>query len=679
MNTRRLSHLIRPLLLTLAAVEALAAPAVDGEMLKRGEYVARLGDCIACHTTPGGEPMAGGLELKTPFGVIYSTNITPDRKTGIGSYTFAQFDRAMREGVAADGHNLYPAMPYPSYAKMAPDDMQALYAYMMHGVAASERQNRPSEMKWPFSMRWGLSLWNALFLDKAVFQADPERSAGWNRGVYIVQTLGHCGSCHTPRGLAFQEKAMSDKGSSGRHFLAGFTFDAWHAVSLRDLWPDDEMVRFLKTGRNSFGIASGAMTEVVSHSTQHFTDDDLRAMAEYMGSLPANAGAVAKSTPRPAYVQVAHDTLYRTRGGLGYLQFCSTCHRRDGRGVGDIFPTLAQNTSVQAKDPTSVIRIVLAGWESAVTQNHPRAFGMPGYHSLEDDEIAEIVSFVRTQWGNQGTPVDAAQVKKIRDELALRPVESAFRTPRYAAMLQAANADQVIRGMRLMTETKALLPDHVGNEMNCSSCHLNGGTVAGGSPFVGISAFFPWDNPRAGKTIDLRDRINGCFRRSMNGKPVPRNSPDMDAMVAYTDWMKGDYKRGDKVPGRGIGRNTIDENIVPDPENGRKVYEADCAVCHGADGQGYRLADGSYAFPPLWGGGSFNIGAGMARVYTAAAFVKHNMVMGHGRKFPLAQGASRSDQEIVDVAHYFAYMPRPDFPDKIHDWPNGKKPKDARY
>lgn len=188
------------------------AARVKSDQIRRGEYVARLGDCVACHTAPGGKPMAGGLELKTPFGALYSTNITPDRETGIGNYSFEQFDRSVREGVAADGHNLYSAMPYPSYAKMNEQDLRDLYAYLMEGQPPVSQANQPSEMSWPFSMRWGLSLWNWVFLDKTRFQPDQSRDAAWNRGAYLIQGPGHCGACHTPRGFGFQEKAMTHAG-----------------------------------------------------------------------------------------------------------------------------------------------------------------------------------------------------------------------------------------------------------------------------------------------------------------------------------------------------------------------------------------------------------------------------------------------------------------------------------
>ena len=658
----------------------LAASPTNGsqnDQVKRGEYLSTLGDCAACHSTQGGKAMAGGLELKTPFGKLYSTNITPDKQTGIGNYTFEQFDRAMRKGVAPDGHNLYPAMPYPSYAKITSEDMQALYAYLMKGVEPVAQANKPNEMKWPFSIRSGLTLWNKLFLDDKPFVAEKAKGEQWNRGAYLVQGLGHCGSCHTPRGIAFQEKAMSQDGKNGNLFLAGSTVDAWHAVGLRDIWTVRDIVEFLKTGRNQHATAYGTMTEVIGLSTQHFSDQDLEAIAVYLKSLPADHQQ-SKGTPKTAFApQPAGVKLYKTAGGLGYDQFCSTCHRKDGLGVTGLFPPLAGNRSILSEDPTSAIHVTLSGWKSAATKGQPRVVGMPEFGNLTDEELADIITFMRTTWGNQASHVTASQVKAVRDQIGLQAQETTkFSTPRFANMLETANADQVIYGMRLMTETKALLPDHVGNGLNCSSCHLNGGTVAKASPFVGVAAQFPRYAARAGREIDLQERINGCFKRSMAGKPVPKKSKDMQAMVAYFQWMNNGYKMDEKIPGRGIGK--MDPSIVPDKANGKKIYEAQCAVCHGKNGQGVQKPDGSYVFPAVWGDDSFNIGAGMARTYTAAAFIKQNMPMGHSTKFPLGHGGL-SDQEAVDVAAYFSHVKRPDFPDKVNDWPNGEKPKDARY
>jgi thiosulfate dehydrogenase len=263
----------------------------------------------------------------------------------------------------------------------------------------------------------------------------------------------------------------------------------------------------------------------------------------------------------------------------------------------------------------------------------------------------------------------------VRATLDPKFAASSFETPRLANLLSAPNADQLVRGMRLNAETKALLPDHVGADLNCASCHLNAGTVADATPFVGISVLFPSYSARSGSVITLAQRINGCFQRSMNGKPLATDSPEMQAMIAYFEWMKGEAKPQAHAPGSGMGE--IDTSLKPDRANGRKVYAAQCAVCHGANGEGLKDAAGRTVFPPLWGDRSFNIGAGMARTETAAAFVKHNMPIGFRENFPLGQGGL-SDQEAVDVAEYFSRMPRPDFPAMVNDWPDGHKPKDAR-
>lgn len=648
----------------------------DADVVQRGLYVAQLGDCIACHTAKGGAVMAGGLELNTPMGTIYSSNITPDPETGIGQYSFEQFDKVMREGVTPAGENLYPAMPYPSYAKMTDDDMRALYAYLMQGVTPVKHVNLEAEMSFPFNQRWGLTLWNWMFVDSQPFTPAPSRSEVLNRGAYLVQGLGHCGSCHTPRGLAFQEKALSDEGSSGKHYLAGETVEAWRALSLRNLWTVEDTVQLLKTGQNRFATVSGNMGDVIHHSTLHFSDADLTAIASYLKSLPAGKDDL----PMPAVAiepAKAPDTLFTTRGGLGYTQFCADCHRPDGGGVKGMFPPHNGNPGITAANPTTLLHITLTGWQTAETATHPRVWTMPGFARLADDEIAEILSFVRSSWGNDALPINPAQVASLRKQLNPDTTDSsAFVTPRLANLLTASNADQVVRGMRLHLQTKALLPDNVGNALNCTSCHLNAGTVADGSPFIGVSAFFPSYAPRAGKQITLEDRINGCFRRSMDGKPLPVASPDMQAMVAYFDWMKMNTVPGDKVAGRGVGK--VDPAIKPDSANGQAVYAQQCAVCHGDQGQGLKHADGHFIFPPLWGEESFNIGAGMARTYTAAAFVKRNMPIGFHERFPLGQGGL-SDQDAVDVAEYFSHQPRPDFPDKVKDWPNGGKPADARY
>ncbi len=671
--------LVLPSALTLGAAATGTSPTMEdrGALIERGRYVAQLGDCVACHTSEGGPEMAGGRPLATPFGTIYSTNITPDPQTGIGNYSFGQFDRAMRRGIAADGHYLYPAMPYPSYARIADEDMRALYTYLMHGLQPVKQANKTAQMSWPFSMRWGLSIWDYLFVDTEGFKPDPAKDAVWNRGAYLVQGLGHCGSCHTPRGIAFQEKAMSQAGANGEYYRAGETVESWRALSLRNLWAVQDTVQILKTGQNRFATVSGNMADVIHHSTQNFTDADLVAIATYLKSLPPGKNELAMTAaPHTAAGAVPSD-LFTTRGGLGYVQFCVDCHRQDGAGVPGVFPPLGQNPAVASADPATLLHIALTGSKTPATAARPRVLTMPAFARLSDKELAEIISFVRANWGQGAPAVTPAEIAGMRAELKPKITDAAyFDTPRLADMLSAPNASQLVRGMRLNLETRALLPQFVGNALNCTSCHLNSGTVADGSPYVGVSAFFPSYAPRAGKVITLEERINGCFRRSMNGKPLPVDSSDMKAMVAYFDWMKREFKPQDKVPGRGVGK--IDMAIKPNVENGKKVYDEQCAICHGQNGEGLKSADGRYVYPPLWGDDSFNIGAGMARTYTAAAFVSRNMPVSFHDKFPLGQGGL-SDQQSVDVAEYFSHQPRPDFPDKVKDWPKDKKPADARY
>ncbi|SFP71610.1 Cytochrome c [Ralstonia sp. NFACC01] len=682
----------------LPASDAKTMDDATRAQVARGRYVARLGDCVACHTSDKSKPMAGGLALQTPFGVLYSTNITPETTTGIGRYTFDQFDRVMRRGIAADGHNLYPAMPYPSYAKMTPEDMRALYAYLMKGVAPVQQTNRPLGMSFPFNQRWGLSLWNWAFLDSQPFRPNASQAQEWNRGAYIVQGLGHCGACHTPRGIGFQEKTMTEADSSGRYFLAGETVEGWRALSLRSLWTPQDVAEMLKTGRNRHGAVSGNMVDVVQHSTQYMTDGDLLAIGEYLKSLPTSkidkpmqiaqgpAPMIVPPSPGASTQPVQHATgtpnpppnLYTSRGGLGYLQFCADCHRSNGDGVPNVFPPLAGNPVLGESNPATLLHILLTGSATAQTVSHARVLTMPSFARLGDQEIAEIVNFTRESWGSaKQQQVAASDVGKARKELEVRKLDATpFETPRLAAVLDEPNAKQLVLGARLNIDTHNMLPKNVGNKLNCASCHLNAGTVADGSPYVGISAFFPSYAPRAGRVITLEERINGCFLRSMNGKPLPVNSEEMKAMVAYFDWMKREAKPEDKVPGRGVGK--IDKSLVPNVENGRNIYTAQCALCHGANGEGITNAQGQYVYPPLWGDQSFNIGAGMARTYTAAAFVKHNMPIAFHNRFPLGQGGL-TDQEAVDVAQFFSHMPRPDFAPKVNDWPKDKKPGDARY
>jgi mono/diheme cytochrome c family protein len=356
--------------------------------------------------------------MGTPLGAIYSTNITPDPDTGIGNYSYEDFDRAVRAGIAKDGHRLYPAMPYPSYAKITDDDLHALYDFFMKEVPPVKQANKPSEIPSYLNIRWPLAIWNVLFMDKGSYTAEPGHDAVWNRGAYLVQGLGHCGACHTPRGWAFQEKALDESSSA---YLQGAELDAWWAPNLRaDLrtglgaWSQEDLVAFLKTGHNAKGVAFGSMLDVVNNSTPYLSDDDVNAMAVYLKSLPA-------STQQPAYAyddaatQSLRSGKPQTSGGAIYLGSCISCHGADGKGQSPFIPPLAGNPVVLDANPVSLINLMLNGAQPLVVKGTPDAYRMPQYRvQLTDAEIADVLSFVRSAWGNGAAPVTADQVKILR-------------------------------------------------------------------------------------------------------------------------------------------------------------------------------------------------------------------------------------------------------------------------
>jgi mono/diheme cytochrome c family protein len=389
-------------------------PAADAE------YVARLGDCVACHSVPEGKPFAGGLKMGTPLGVIYATNITPDKETGIGNYTLAEFDNAVRRGVTRDGRRLYPAMPYPSYAKMSDKDVKALYDHFMHGVQPVHQPNRKDELKWPFNLRWPLAFWNAVFLDDQPYRVKPAFDAAWNRGAYLVQGLGHCGSCHTPRGMAMQEKALDE----GRElYLSGALLDGWKASSLRgDLstglarWSEQDIVEFLKAGRNIHATVYGSMMDAFNNSTQFMSHEDLTAIARYLKTLSGRTGGAAAVPVLDDKTEIAFNKGDLSAPGSSlYLKQCVFCHGRDGRGHGTFLPPLVGNPTILDEDPSSVINIILNGAGRIVTGGVPDSYRMPPSRVLlSDKEIADLASFVRTGWGNRAPVVTTEAVKSMR-------------------------------------------------------------------------------------------------------------------------------------------------------------------------------------------------------------------------------------------------------------------------
>lgn len=278
---------------------------------------------------------------------------------------------------------------------------------------------------------------------------------------------------------------------------------------------------------------------------------------------------------------------------------------------------------------------------------------------------------------NQQSQHDSIRYPIVTGKGADKKVVGEYILPTDADIDKEPNAAQIRYGQRLLNETKRLLPEHAGAHLNCNSCHVAQGKVPGGNPYINTYNFYPRVMPRSGKEVDLVARINGCFMRSMNGKPLPKDSEEMQAMIAYMKWLGQGVPKGQRVDITNAVK--IDDTLVPNPERGKALYAQHCASCHGSNGEGKKDGLGQYAFPPLWGDESFNIGAGMARTYKAAAFIKAAMPMGAQIHGMWGEGGVLSEQDAVDIAEYFTHQPRPDFTGKDKDWPNGNKPKDARY
>lgn len=406
--------------LLLAPCCASAADAPSASQIERGRYLVKVASCAACHTSPGGAPFAGGLPLKTGVGTVYSTNITPDADSGIGAYTFEEFDRALREGVAKHGKQLYPAMPYPSYARLAEPDVRALYAYLRTEVKAVRQQTAEPEMRWPFGMRWLLRVWNWLFLESGPVRNDASQSVEWNRGAYLVQAVAHCGACHTPRGTLLAEKGLDER---SQHFLVGASVVGWASTNLRGdprtglgAWSREDIAEYLHTGRNAHATSFGPMSEVIASSTQFMSPPDLDAVAVYLKSIP---GARSDETP---YTLDTAEMLAQGRfdatGARQYAEFCMPCHGANGKGFARVFPPLAGNPTVVDPDPSSLANLLLNGAVTAPVGTAATDYHMPGYGwTLDNQELANVLTFIRTGWGNRASPVAEATVAARRAEL----------------------------------------------------------------------------------------------------------------------------------------------------------------------------------------------------------------------------------------------------------------------
>lgn len=406
--------------------DAPVSPAIANRTpdVANGAYVARLGDCTACHTAPGRSFLTGGRGFGTPMGQVYSTNITPDREHGIGRYSFEDFVRLMRMGVRPDGGRIYPAMPYTAFSKMSDADLQDLYAYLMRGVAPSDVANHAPGMIWPLSSRWPLVFWNMAFHhDARPFKPDLAKSAAWNRGAYLVQGAAHCGTCHTPRGLALQEK---DLDGHTNLYLSGAQLAGESPINLRGnlgdglgRWTAADIANLLATGRTSHSAVVDSMTEVVEHSGQYMNPGDLAAIATYVKSLsPAPQDGRASYAASSATLDRIMASRETSVGGRMFMDSCSACHRLSGSGEGQTFARLAGNAMVLSRYPDSLIGVILKGGRLPSTSGAPSANAMPPFGWRYDDKrIAELATFVRQAWGNGGREVTAGQVKAVRAQL----------------------------------------------------------------------------------------------------------------------------------------------------------------------------------------------------------------------------------------------------------------------
>jgi alcohol dehydrogenase (quinone), cytochrome c subunit len=398
----------------------------DAATIERGRYLAVAADCTACHTAPGGKPFAGGLAIDSPLGKIYSTNITPHPESGIGKFTLDDFDRAVRHGIDDEGVTLYPAMPYPSYALLSDADIGALYAFFMHGVEPAPSTERANGIPWPLSIRWPVAIWRKLFAPSpdAAFDAARYSDPVVARGAYLVEGPGHCGSCHTPRALTLQEKSLDD--ASNSYLAGGQHVGGWIAVNLRGNigdglgdWSKADIVATLRSARNAQQSVIGApMSDVVIHSTQYLSEADLQAIAAYLKTLAPTTGDAPKFAANPATAAALAAGHEANRGAELYDDNCAACHHSDGAGSPSALPKIAGNSSVLARDPDSLIRLVLSGSALPGTTAAPSALGMPGFAwRLSNQEVAELLTFIRTSWGNQASSVSAREVARVRGSL----------------------------------------------------------------------------------------------------------------------------------------------------------------------------------------------------------------------------------------------------------------------
>jgi mono/diheme cytochrome c family protein len=462
-------HLLASLLagLALTAIDpgkAATQENPDPDLVARGSYLARAADCMPCHTSARDKTYAGGLRMNTPFGVMYSPNITPDRETGIGAWTFDEFKKALHSGIRADGRFLYPTMPFDAFTKISEDDLKALWSYI-RSLPPIKQQNRENELTFPFSIRYGMLVWRTLFFRAQWFEPDPAKSAQWNRGAYLVEALAHCGDCHTPRNF------MGATIASER--FKGAKIDQWYAPDITpealaktNRWDKSQLIAFLKKGAANNSTVLGPMQEVVHDSLSFLTSDDLDAMATYLLDVTNGTSAPALVAAKKLPPEIA------AHAAKLYADNCATCHQANGQGVAGSIPPLAGNPAVIATKPFDTLSVVLQGV--------PARDGIPAMPSfagsLNDNDVAELANYVRTNWGNTAAPnATSALAASWRTTLSLPVYASdaarrfecadvgggggAALDPQLIAMLGGEMAQRSVAYATLVDEYKASHPD----------------------------------------------------------------------------------------------------------------------------------------------------------------------------------------------------------------------------
>jgi mono/diheme cytochrome c family protein len=387
-------------------------PASDKtSMIARGEYLAQAGDCVACHTAPEGKLFAGGHAMPTPFGTLYTSNITPDPDTGIGKWTADQFYSMMHTGRFPDRGLLYPAMPFASYTKVTRADSDAIFAFL-RSVPPVKQQNRPHNLNFPYNNRSLILGWRTLFFTEGEFKPDATKSDEWNRGAYLVEGLGHCAMCHTAI------NALGGSSDSAAFQGGLIPMQNWYAPSLTSNkegglgdWSIDDISDLLRTGISKRGAVYGPMAEVTYNSLQYMTEADTRAMAVYLKSL---AEGSVPDAPRPT-TSADESSLLLRLGQTIYTDKCANCHGNKGQGKPPHYPPLAGNQSIQMSSSVNPVRMVLNGGYPPGTAGNPMPHGMPPFaQSLSDDEVAAVVTYIRVSWGNHGAAVSAGEANALR-------------------------------------------------------------------------------------------------------------------------------------------------------------------------------------------------------------------------------------------------------------------------